>query len=134
MFPTEFLDQKRGVVAGLQQWAGTREVEWHKSNFPDSQRANYFRLASFDIIFPDAEAVLFVEGQHQLGEFLVRDADAEFPLEQIAGSLGERSFVDRVNRLLQQFNVKKAVFDMRGVVLELFIDVAAGAHRQQSSF
>ena len=81
------------------------------------ERANDLGFAGFHIVLRDAEPVFLLEREDKGNELFVAYAGAEFPIEQIAGGLGQRRLVDFVNCLMQRFDIEQAVFHMGGVVL-----------------
>jgi hypothetical protein len=95
----------------------------------DAEGTNDPWLASLNIVFRDAKAVFFVEGEDKGDKLFVADPGAELAVKQIAGGFGEGGFVYFVNRKMKRLDVEEAAFYMSGVVLETLINAAASAGR-----
>ena len=79
----------------------------------DPKGADDFWLAGFDVILRDAEAVFLVERENQRDKLFIADTGAEFAIEQVASSLGQRRLVNFVNGLMERFDVEQGVMNSR---------------------
>ncbi len=79
----------------------------HASVFANSEGADDFGFAGFHVVLRDAEAVFLVEREDEFGELVVINAGLHLAVEQVAGSLGERCFVDGINGLMERLDVEE---------------------------
>ena len=83
----------------------------------NSQRANDLGFASLSVFFGDAKAIFLVQGEDKIHKLFIGDAGAKFAVEQIPGSLGQRSVVDIINGMMERLDVEERIFHLRGVIL-----------------
>ena len=93
----------------------------------NAEGADDFRFAGFDIVLRDADAVFLLEREDKFDELLHFNTRFHFAVQEVAGGHGKRGFVDGINGLMKWLDVEEGVFHLRGLVLEAFVNAAAGA-------